>query len=220
MEVCCCSTSSAVPGRRFAAAGAAAAAVAARWGAVGVGRAVVLAHPLRPAPRGGHAHAQQAGARRARRAVVRAVFERFTERAVKAVVFSQREARGMGDETVAPHHLLLGLVAEDRSPLGFLASGVRVERAREACRAAVGKEGLAQAPVGLATDVPFSGASKRVFEAAVEFSRNMGCNFISPEHIALGLFNLNDPTTNNVLKRFVVMFSCSMFSQKKKKASI
>lgn len=132
--------------------------------------------------------------------VVRAVFERFTERAVKAVVFSQREARGMGDETVAPHHLLLGLVAEDRSPLGFLASGVRVERAREACRAAVGKEGLAQAPVGLATDVPFSGASKRVFEAAVEFSRNMGCNFISPEHIALGLFNLNDPTTNNVLK--------------------
>uniref|UniRef100_A0A0D3FVG6 Clp R domain-containing protein n=1 Tax=Oryza barthii TaxID=65489 RepID=A0A0D3FVG6_9ORYZ len=129
-----------------------------------------------------------------------AVFERFTERAVKAVVFSQREARGMGDETVAPHHLLLGLVAEDRSLLGFLASGVRVERAREACRAAVGKEGLAQAPVGLATDVPFSGASKRVFEAAVEFSRNMGCNFISPEHIALGLFNLNDPTTNNVLK--------------------
>uniref|UniRef100_J3LXI5 Clp R domain-containing protein n=2 Tax=Oryza brachyantha TaxID=4533 RepID=J3LXI5_ORYBR len=110
----------------------------------------------------------------------------------------------MGDETVAPHHLLLGLVAEDRSPLGFLASGVRVDRAREACRAAVGKEGLPQAPVGLATDVPFSGPSKRVFEAAVEFSRNMGCNFISPEHIALGLFNLDDPTTNTVLKRLEI----------------
>uniref|UniRef100_A0A0E0P8P7 Clp R domain-containing protein n=2 Tax=Oryza TaxID=4527 RepID=A0A0E0P8P7_ORYRU len=197
MEACCCSSSS-VPSASILATGAGLRRRFSPAGAGGGGRAVAVAagRPIRasaallaaPAPR------RRGGV------VVRAVFERFTERAVKAVVFSQREARGMGDETVAPHHLLLGLVAEDRSPLGFLASGVRVERAREACRAAVGKEGLAQAPVGLATDVPFSGASKRVFEAAVEFSRNMGCNFISPEHIALGLFNLNDPTTNNVLK--------------------
>lgn len=137
--------------------------------------------------------------------VVRAVFERFTERAVKAVVLSQREARGMGDEVVAPHHLLLGLVAEDRSAAGFLASGVRIERAREACRAAVGKAGPAQVATGLATDVPFSGASKRVFVAAVEFSRNMGCNFISPDHIALGLFDLDDPTTNSILKSLGVV---------------
>ncbi|KAG2571919.1 hypothetical protein PVAP13_7KG121085 [Panicum virgatum] len=106
----------------------------------------------------------------------------------------------MGDEAVAPHHLLLGLVAEDRSPAGFLGSGLRADRAREACRGALGKPGPAQPAAGLATDVPFSGPSKRVFEAAVDFSRNMGCNFISPEHIALGLFNLDDPTTNSVLK--------------------
>uniref|UniRef100_A0A0E0KQ63 Clp R domain-containing protein n=1 Tax=Oryza punctata TaxID=4537 RepID=A0A0E0KQ63_ORYPU len=199
MEACCCSSSS-VPSASILATGAglrrrfSPAAVAAAAAGAGGGRAVAAARLIR-----GSSAALLAAPRRGP-LVVRAVFERFTERAVKAVVFSQREARGMGDETVAPHHLLLGLVAEDRSPLGFLASGVRVERAREACRAAVGKEGLAQAPVGLATDVPFSGASKRVFEAAVEFSRNMGCNFISPEHIALGLFNLNDPTTNSVLK--------------------
>jgi len=132
--------------------------------------------------------------------VVRAVFERFTERAVKAVVHSQREARGMGDEAVAPHHLLLGLVAEDCSPAGFVGPGVRIERAREACRAALGKPGSAQAATGLATDVPFSAASKRVFVAAVEFSRAMGCNFISPDHIALGLVDLDDTTTNNVLR--------------------
>ncbi|VAH47544.1 unnamed protein product [Triticum turgidum subsp. durum] len=192
MEACCCSSSSAPPAsilatgaglrRRFSPATAAASG----------GRAVALAlaPPLR---------ASSAGL------VVRAVFERFTERAVKAVVLSQREARGMGDEVVAPHHLLLGLVAEDRSAAGFLASGVRIERAREACRAAVGKGGPAQAATGLATDVPFSGASKRVFVAAVEFSRNMGCNFISPDHIALGLFDLDDPTTNSILKSLGVV---------------
>uniref|UniRef100_A0A0D9W4J3 Clp R domain-containing protein n=1 Tax=Leersia perrieri TaxID=77586 RepID=A0A0D9W4J3_9ORYZ len=198
MEACCCSSSS-VPSASILATGAALRRRFTPGAAVGGGRAVsvAVARPIRLSSTG-----LLVAPRQQRRGglVVRAVFERFTERAVKSVVFSQREARGMGDETVAPHHLLLGLVAEDRSPLGFLASGVRVERAREACRAAVGKEGLAQTPVGLATDVPFSGASKRVFESAVEFSRNMGCNFISPEHISLGLFNLDDPTTNSVLK--------------------
>ncbi|VAH47542.1 unnamed protein product [Triticum turgidum subsp. durum] len=209
MEACCCSSSSAPPAsilatgaglrRRFSPATAAASG----------GRAVALAlaPPLRASsaallvapPRRGQQRRGAAGL------VVRAVFERFTERAVKAVVLSQREARGMGDEVVAPHHLLLGLVAEDRSAAGFLASGVRIERAREACRAAVGKGGPAQAATGLATDVPFSGASKRVFVAAVEFSRNMGCNFISPDHIALGLFDLDDPTTNSILKSLGVV---------------
>ncbi|KAK3142715.1 hypothetical protein QOZ80_4BG0350330 [Eleusine coracana subsp. coracana] len=194
MEACCCSSASILttgPGgalrrRSFASVAAA------------VGRAPPRRLRASSAALVGAAAAPQRGRRRG--GVVRAVFERFTERAVKAVVFAQREARGMGDEAVAPHHLLLGLVAEDRSPAGFLGSGVRVERAREACRAAVGKPGPAQAATGLATDVPFAWGSKRVFEAAVEFSRNMGCNFISPEHIALGLFNLDDPTTNSILK--------------------
>ncbi|KAL5216317.1 hypothetical protein ABZP36_007718 [Zizania latifolia] len=206
MEACCCSSSS-VPSASILATGAGlrrrfSTSAAAGVGAGG-GRALAVASSARPI-RGSAAllAAPRRGQQRQRRGalIVTAVFERFTERAVKSVVFSQREARGMGDETVAPHHLLLGLIAEDRSPAGFLASGVRVERAREACRAAVGKGGLAQAPIGLATDVPFSGASKRIFEAAVDFSRNMGCNFISPEHIALGLFNLDDPTTTSVLK--------------------
>ncbi|XP_044966417.1 chaperone protein ClpD2, chloroplastic [Hordeum vulgare subsp. vulgare] len=211
MEACCCSSSAAAPPASILATGAglrrrfSPATVAA---AASGGRAVALAHPLRassgtllapPPPRRGQQRRGAAGL------VVRAVFERFTERAVKAVVLSQREARGMGDEVVAPHHLLLGLVAEDRSAAGFLASGVRIERAREACRAAVGKGGPAQAATGLATDVPFSGASKRVFVAAVEFSRNMGCNFISPDHIALGLFDLDDPTTNSILKSLGVV---------------
>jgi ATP-dependent Clp protease ATP-binding subunit ClpC len=218
MDACCCSSSS-VPSASILVAGPDPA-LRRRFSAPASARGGgAPARPLRasavtlaasPVPRRGQQQRRRRGV-----GVVRAVFERFTERAVKAVVFSQREARGMGDEAVAPHHLLLGLVAEDRSPAGFLGSGIRVERAREACRDALGKLGPAQAATGLATDVPFSAASKRVFEAAVEFSRNMACNFISPEHIALGLFNLDDPTTNSVLKRLVVVF-CSISAPKKK----
>ncbi|XP_051217136.1 chaperone protein ClpD1, chloroplastic [Lolium perenne] len=196
MEVCCCSTSSPLlTGYR---AGRRPAAPAARyWGAAGAGgggRAVVLAHPPRPAA--------AANAARTRRPVIRAVFERFTERAVKAVVLSQREAKGLGEGAVAPRHMLLGLVAEDRAPAGFLASGISIERAREECRGIVAHEsGASPTPAsGLDTDVPFSKGCKRVFEVAVELSRNMGCSFISPEHLAIALFTLDDPTTNNLLR--------------------
>ncbi|CAN6231918.1 unnamed protein product [Urochloa humidicola] len=203
MEVCCCSTSSpALLGARGARRPA-----AARWGAAGFGtRAVVLAHPL-PRPAAASARPAQALRRARRGGVIRAVFERFTERAVKAVVLSQREARGLGEPAVAPRHLFLGLVAEDRSPGGYLSSGINIERAREECRgigAATRDAGSApaasKAGSGLDTDVPFSAASKQVFEVAVVLSKNMGSSFISPEHLAIALFTLDDPPTNNLLR--------------------
>lgn len=49
--------------------------------------------------------------------------------------------------------------------------------------------------------VPFSISTKRVFEAAVEYSRTMGHNFIAPEHIAIGLFTVDDGSASRVLKR-------------------
>ncbi|KAG2651297.1 chaperone protein ClpD1, chloroplastic-like [Panicum virgatum] len=206
MEVCCCSTSSSVlAGAARGGARRLAAAAPPRWGAAGFGaRAVVLAHPL-PLPRPRQAAAAAGpGPRRARRGVVRALFERFTERAVKAVVLSQREARGLGEPAVAPRHLFLGLVAEDRSSGGYLSSGISIERAREACRGIGSKDADApaapQAGSGLDTDVPFSATAKQVFEVAVVLSKNMGSSFISPEHLAIALFTLDDPTTNNLLR--------------------
>ncbi|URE44964.1 hypothetical protein MUK42_14952 [Musa troglodytarum] len=149
---------------------------------------------------------QRCHQRRPPKKAISAVFERFTERAIKAVIFSQREARALGQEMVFNQHLLLGLVAEDRGPGGFLGSGITIDRARKAVRA-IWTEAAAADPTrmrppssGLATDVPFSISSKRVFEAAVECSRNMGSNFIGPEHIAIGLFNADDGSAAQVLR--------------------
>ncbi|KAG6477026.1 chaperone protein ClpD2, chloroplastic-like [Zingiber officinale] len=145
---------------------------------------------------------RRCGTRRpARRAAISAIFERFTERAIKAVIFSQREARAMGKEMVFNQHLLLGLVAEERSLVGFLGSGVTIDQAREAVREIWNEEAPAPSLSAAATDVPFSTSSKRVFEAAVDFSRSMGCNFVGPEHIAIGLFNADDGSAAQVLKR-------------------
>ncbi|KAL4291783.1 hypothetical protein GQ457_14G020400 [Hibiscus cannabinus] len=144
--------------------------------------------------------------RRRRPFQIFAVFERFTERAIKSVIISQREAKSLGNDMVFTQHLLLGLIGEDRDPNGFLGSGLNFDEVREAVcsiwqnsnRDGSGKQEGSSVPT---TDVPFSASTKRVFEAAVEYSRNMGYNFISPEHIAIGLFTVDDGSAEKVLKR-------------------
>ncbi|XP_047316906.1 chaperone protein ClpD, chloroplastic isoform X2 [Impatiens glandulifera] len=146
--------------------------------------------------------------RKRRSLIVSAVFERFTERAIKAVMFSQKEARVLGKDMVFTQHLLLGLIAENRDPDGFLGSGINIDMARDAVRSIWHEEGVDDqnqvAKTASATDVPFSVSTKRVFDAAVEYSRTMGYNFIAPEHIAIGLFTVDDGNAGRVLKKLGV----------------
>ncbi|KAL5700481.1 hypothetical protein ACHQM5_025918 [Ranunculus cassubicifolius] len=130
---------------------------------------------------------------------ISAIFERFTERAIKAVVFSQREAKTLGKKMVFTQHLLLGLVAEDRDPEGFLGSGITIQQARDAVKEIWNDE--SEEDGTSSTDIAFSVSSKRVFDAAHEYSRSMGYNFIAPEHIAIGLFTVDDGSAARVIKR-------------------
>ncbi|XP_044380280.1 chaperone protein ClpD1, chloroplastic-like [Triticum aestivum] len=59
----------------------------------------------------------------------------------------------------------------------------------------------AQKASRLDTDMPFDRSCRCVFEVAVELSRNIGCSFISPEHLTITLFSLDHPTTNNLVRR-------------------
>ncbi|KAH7856439.1 hypothetical protein Vadar_001468 [Vaccinium darrowii] len=144
--------------------------------------------------------------RKNRSLLITAAFEKFTERAIKSVVFSQREAKSLGKDMVFPQHLLLGLIAESGSDSdGFLGSGITIEIARDAVRSiwkvGEGDDNDRNNLVTSASDLPFSISTKRVFEAAVEYSRTMGYNFIAPEHIAVGLFTVDDGSAGRVLKR-------------------
>ncbi|KAG7533767.1 Clp ATPase C-terminal [Arabidopsis thaliana x Arabidopsis arenosa] len=139
---------------------------------------------------------------------ISAVFERFTERAIRAIIFSQKEAKSLGKDMVYTQHLLLGLIAEDRDPQGFLGSGITIDKAREAvwsiwdeANSDSKQEEVSSTSYSKSTDMPFSISTKRVFEAAVEYSRTMDCQYIAPEHIAVGLFTVDDGSAGRVLKR-------------------
>lgn len=139
---------------------------------------------------------------RTRKLRVSAVFERFTERAIKAVIFSQREAKALGCDMVFTQHLLLGLIAEDGGN-GFLGSGITMDQARHAVRTIWRHQIPSQSDPSFSSSVqiPFSISTKRVLEAAVDYSRARGHNFIAPEHIAIGLFTSDDGSAARVLQR-------------------
>jgi hypothetical protein len=148
------------------------------------------------------------------RGVVTAVFERFTERAIKSVMLAQREAKALGRKEVGTEQLLLGLIAEERGSQGYLGSGLTIERAREAVKGLLQDEksaavvgGTTGGILGPATEVPFSHGSKRVFEAALEHSKKMGHNYIAPEHVAIALLSVDDGGASKVLDRFVLSVS-------------
>jgi ATP-dependent Clp protease ATP-binding subunit ClpC len=49
-------------------------------------------------------------------------------------------------------------------------------------------------------DVPFSRAVKRLFEAALQESRRMGKNFITPEHVFLAVIVSDDEDVNQLVQ--------------------
>lgn len=104
---------------------------------------------------------------------------------------------------------MLGLIAEaeetNRSQNGFLDSGVvTLEKARDAVPHLndstnyVDDNGVY---VYEDRPVPFSFGTKRVFEAAVEYSRSLNHNFVDPEHIFVALMKVDDGSSARILYR-------------------
>jgi ATP-dependent Clp protease ATP-binding subunit ClpC len=113
------------------------------------------------------------------------MFERFTDRARRAVVLAQEEARELGHSHIGTEHLLLGML---RDGSGVAASaltslGITLETAREAVAATVGRGR------GQAGHIPFTPPAKRSLELALREALQLGCDYIGTEHILLGVIH-------------------------------
>lgn len=144
--------------------------------------------------------------------------EPFTERAIKAIMYSQREAKALGREMVFTQHLLLGLIAEDEEhhlhlhhhyhyeQQGFLGSNITLHMARDAVRniwtPPPPNSSSSSSISSSSAALPFSISTKRVFGAALHYSRAMAHHFIAPEHISIALFTVDDGSATRLLYRY------------------
>jgi len=112
------------------------------------------------------------------------MFERFTNRARRAVVLAQEEARLLQHNYIGTEHILLGLLAEG-SGVGYqalTAEGITLEAVRGQVERIVGQGD--STPSG---HIPFTPRAKKVLELSLREALQLGHNYIGTEHMLLGL---------------------------------
>jgi ATP-dependent Clp protease ATP-binding subunit ClpC len=128
------------------------------------------------------------------------MFERFSDRARRAVVRAQEEARLLNHDYIGTEHILLGLLAE-RACAAARALGslnVTLEAAREQVREIVGQGSQEQGQRG---HIPFTPRAKKVLELSLREALNLRSEIIGTEHLLLGLIDEGDGVGAQILDR-------------------
>ncbi|KAB2633106.1 ATP-dependent Clp protease ATP-binding subunit clpA CD4B [Pyrus ussuriensis x Pyrus communis] len=134
---------------------------------------------------------------RASRCVPKAMFERFTEKAIKVIMLAQEEARRLGHNFVGTEQILLGLIGEGTGIAAKVlkSMGINLKDARVEVEKIIGRgSGF------VAVEIPFTPRAKRVLELSLEEARQLGHNYIGSEHLLLGLLREGEGVAARVLE--------------------
>jgi ATP-dependent Clp protease ATP-binding subunit ClpC len=125
------------------------------------------------------------------------MFERFTDRSRRVVVFAQDEARLLNHNYIGTEHILLALIREGEGvgAKALESLNISLEGARREVRDIIGT-GQA-APTG---HIPFTPRAKKVLELSLREALQLGHNYIGTEHILLGLIREGEGVAAQVLQ--------------------
>ncbi|KAG7021370.1 hypothetical protein SDJN02_15095, partial [Cucurbita argyrosperma subsp. argyrosperma] len=121
--------------------------------------------------------------RKATRCVPRAMFERFTEKAIKVIMLAQEEARRLGHNFVGTEQILLGLIGEGTGIAAKVlkSMGINLKDARVEVEKIIGRgSGF------VAVEIPFTPRAKRVLELSLEEARQLDHGFKSESLLSAG----------------------------------
>ena len=126
-------------------------------------------------------------------------FEKFSERARRALTRAQEEAQHFGHNYIDTEHILLGLVAEEEGVASKVLNnlGIAASKIRAAVEFVVGRG--ERSSIG---EVGLTPRAKKVIELAVDEARQLNHNYIGTEHLLLGLLREHEGTAAGVLESF------------------
>lgn len=130
-----------------------------------------------------------------------ALFERFTERAVRVIMAAQEEAKRLGSNYVGAEHLLLGMLRESEPIVIKTLEYFRVDPA-EVKEKIEDEVSLEKPTEVLGPEVPFNAQVKKVIELAWDEARGLGHSYVGAEHLFLGILREGTGITNSVLNGF------------------
>ncbi|MFI5380959.1 MAG: Clp protease N-terminal domain-containing protein [Tepidisphaerales bacterium] len=124
------------------------------------------------------------------------MFEKFTDRARKVMVFARRQARRSSRDDIGAEHILLGLIEEGSGVAIHVLKDLNVdlrkllkklEKLIESVSDKVAATSLAAAP------------AKTVIKHATTEARGLNHNYLGTEHLLLGLLSIPDSVAARVL---------------------
>lgn len=126
----------------------------------------------------------------------RPIFGRFTERGRKVVMLAQDEARHFNHNYIGTEHLLLGLLADEEgvAAQALRARGMVLDEARGQVEIIVG-----YGEEGTGAQAPFTPRSKKVLQLAEREALQLGHDYVSTEHVLLGLLRESEGVAARVL---------------------
>jgi len=121
------------------------------------------------------------------------MFERYTEKARRAIFFARFESSQVGSPVIATDHLLLGVLRESKQLQPLLK--VDIGKLGEIVRSRV---------VGVksstSVDIPLDDSSKRALDHAAEEADAMQHDRISPQHLLLGIMRQENARGAQILR--------------------
>lgn len=125
------------------------------------------------------------------------MFNKFTERARKVIVFAKEEARRFNHDYIGTEHLLLGLIREGEGVAAAVLQKLGLDL--ETIRIEVEKLVQPGPQTQVLGDIPFTPRSKKALELSAEEARALGHNYIGTEHLLLGLVKEGEGMAYRVL---------------------
>jgi ATP-dependent Clp protease ATP-binding subunit ClpC len=114
------------------------------------------------------------------------MFERYTEKARRIIFFARYEASNYGSQTIAPEHLLLGLVREDKTLPGRFFTG-RAKFSPETIRKEIEERSILREKLPQTMELILTPETKRVLLLASEESGRLQNQHIGTEHLLIGI---------------------------------
>ncbi|KAM3100522.1 metalloregulator ArsR/SmtB family transcription factor [Phormidesmis sp. 146-35] len=110
-------------------------------------------------------------------------FERFTGKAIQAILLAQTESRRLRHRYVGTEQILVGLLTDDTGLVAevFRSAGVQLETVKSAIERQIGRGS------GTPDKIPFTPRAKETLEIALRQAKQLGHSYIGTEHLLLGL---------------------------------
>lgn len=133
------------------------------------------------------------------------MFERFTERAQKVLVYAKEESQAFNHGYVGTEHILLGLLKEQEGMSRKILNeeGITIDSVKGLIEE---YEGVGDINL-IRNEVPLTPRTKRLLELSLVEARNLNHNYISPEHILLALISESEGVAFTILNNLGADFN-------------